>query len=81
MSEQPTRTVPPSIEDFDSIISFITARLEPLRRSSYDSEMEPALAAEVEMRDRQSAAFEFHQLHLIARRWRDHPDYQKKWRA
>lgn len=95
MSEQPTRTAPPSpsIEDFDSIISFITARMEPLRRNSHNSDMEPALvgfgdlvhsiygAAEAKMRNGQRATFEFHQLHLAARWWRDHPDYPQKWRA
>lgn len=94
MAEQSSTHTPksgPTAEDFDLVISFITARLEPLRRKSYDTDMEPALvgladivhsiygsaASKLEAGNR--AGWEMHQLNVIARRWRDHPDYRGEW--
>jgi hypothetical protein len=93
MTEQSTYTPSPgpTAEDFDQIISFITARLEPLRRKSYDTDMEPALvgltdiihtihgAAEHKIQSGKRAGMELHQLNVIARRWRDHSDYKATW--
>ncbi|MFF1358732.1 hypothetical protein [Streptomyces sp. NPDC058297] len=89
MAEQGSTHTPepgPTAEDFDHIISFITARLEPLRRESYDTDMEPALvgltdvihtihgSADSKRSAGSRASLELGHLNVIARGWRDHPD-------
>lgn len=84
---------PYDASQFDFVVSFITARIEPLRRKTYDTDLEPALvglldivhsiwgAADAKLARGERAAFELHQLHLIARQWREHVDYRAEWAA
>lgn len=82
---------PYDASQFDFVVSFITARIEPLRRKTYDTDIEPALvalldivhsiwgAADAKITRGEPAGFELHQLYLIARQWREHADYRREW--
>jgi hypothetical protein len=94
MTDPDTYTVPagPTDEDFTSIVAFIGARLQPLIDTSYGTETWPAVnalndvvhsihgGALAELKRGERASFSFFTLTTIARRWRDHPDYQESWR-
>lgn len=82
---------PYDASQFDFVVSFITARIEPLRRKTYDANIDPALvalldivhsvwgAADAKIARGEPAGFELHQLYLIARQWREHADYRSEW--
>lgn len=94
MTDQPTYTPPPARtqEDIDALVSFIQARVKPLRDAAqYDSEEHKALqalldlsvyirgSAESELARGDEPYMQFHYLALVTRQWDGHPDFQSAW--
>jgi hypothetical protein len=91
---QSTYTPPPphTQEDIDALVSFIQARVKPLRDAArYDTEEHKALqalldltvyilgSAQAVLARGDDPHMEFHYLALVARQWQDHPDFQPAW--
>ena len=95
MSTETAYTPPPprTIEDVEDLVSFIQARVTPLRDAArYNSEEFRAFqslidvaafmlgaAQSVSLRG-ESPAMEYYYLAQIARRWHDHTDFKQSWR-
>lgn len=95
MTEQSTYTPPPHFtqQEIDALVSFIQARVKPLRHTAdYRSEEFKAFQgiltvapymkgiAAAEIRGGVDPSIMFHCLALIANQWDDHPDFQPSWR-
>lgn len=95
MTDQPTYTPFPDYnqEDIEALVSFIQARVRPLRDAArYDSEDFKAFqalldvtvhlkgAAQSELNRGDSPSLEFHHLALVARQWDDHADFLPAWK-
>lgn len=95
MSTETAYTPPPprTIEDVEDLVSFIRARVTPLRDAArYDSEEFRAFqslidvavfmhgaAKSVALRG-ESLAMEYYYLTQIAAQWRAHADFKQSWR-
>ncbi|WP_399559576.1 hypothetical protein OIA45_49030 (plasmid) [Streptomyces chartreusis] len=94
MTEQTEYTPqPPRTQgDIDALVSFVQARVKPLRDAArYDSEECKAFqalldltvyvkgSAEWELSRGEDPSMQFHYLALITRQWDEHPDFQRSW--